>query len=83
MLCAADKKAAASDASKRAPSAYNLFVKAKYAEAKDKLAGEGSETDLKHVSEELRGMWQVLSDSEKSLYEKESGAMKAQVQEAK
>ena len=75
---AADKSAAAADkaanktTTPRAPSAYNLYVKAESAKVKAELekSASGGKLERGAVMKELGARWKSMSDSQKANYAK-------------
>jgi hypothetical protein len=72
---------AASAAPKRAPSAYNLFYKAKYSEVRERLVAEngGVAPSLSVCNQEVRTLWSQLPTYEKVPFESEAKKIKEQM----
>ncbi len=68
---------------KRAPSAYNLFYKAKYAEVKTKLTTQKGSATLADCSKALYSQWSSLSAAQKAPFEKEAAVIKEKFETAK
>ena len=62
------KKADGAPKVKRAPSAYNNFVKQKFEEVKRERLGRGESGDFKDISPVVASMWKSLTQSEKDAY---------------
>eukprot|EP00197_Chlamydomonas_leiostraca_P015605 CAMPEP_0202870258 /NCGR_PEP_ID=MMETSP1391-20130828/15131_1 /ASSEMBLY_ACC=CAM_ASM_000867 /TAXON_ID=1034604 /ORGANISM="Chlamydomonas leiostraca, Strain SAG 11-49" /LENGTH=323 /DNA_ID=CAMNT_0049550775 /DNA_START=16 /DNA_END=987 /DNA_ORIENTATION=- len=68
---------------KRAPSAFNLFTKAKYSQVTQELGVNGTKPQLAECSARLREMWEGMSDAEKAPYMKEAASVKEALEKSK
>lgn len=64
---------------KRAPSAFNLFVKAKFKDVQAQLSKNGSKPGLPECSAQLRDMWAKLSESDKAPFADQAAEAKAEL----
>lgn len=63
----------------RAPSAYNLFTKAKYGPVREELKAKGEEAKLAQCTGKIREMWAGLSEKDKEPFTREANKLKEQV----
>jgi hypothetical protein len=72
---------AAVGAPKRAPSAYNLFYKARYSDVRERLVSEsgGVSPSLSVCNQEVRTLWSQLPSHEKVPFESEAKKIKEQM----
>lgn len=70
------RTAVVAGATGRAPSAYNLFVKAKFNELKAQIVKQGKKGTLAETTAVVRQQWAALGDKDKAPYEQESQKLK-------
>ncbi len=68
---------------KRAPSPFNLFYKAKFAQARSDLKAKGKEGTLAECAKALREHWDKLPDAQKVPFVQQAEAVKAEFEKAK